>query len=54
MTKDNLRVGSILRDLNGNLLTVIKLQGDWTIATYGRGEVWLVDSHLEHYELVEY
>ena len=44
----------ILRDLNGHLLTVIKMQGDWTIATYGRGEVWLVDSHLEHYELVEY
>lgn len=57
MTKKDIRIGSVLRDLNGEDLTVVKFDGAWTIAKYdvnGAGEIWLVDSHLEGYELVTY
>ena len=54
MTKNDLRLGSILKDINGVELTVIRFEEIFTIATYGNGEVWLVDSHLKHYTLVEY
>lgn len=54
MTKNDLRIGSIIKDLNEKDLTVIRFESIFTIATYGKGEVWLVDSHLKHYEIVKY
>lgn len=54
MTQKDLRIGSILEDLNGNRHTVIRFEGLFTITTYGKGELWLVDTHLEHHKLIKY
>ena len=54
LTKDNLRIGSVLRDLNGAEHTVIRFDGIFIVTTYGRGENWLVPSHLQYEELVKY
>lgn len=54
MTQKDLRIGSILEDLNGCQHTVIRFDGIFTVTTYGRGENWLVDSHLEWEKLVKY
>ena len=54
MTKNDLRIGSVLRDLNGKEHTVIRFDGIFTITTYGKGENWLVDSHLKSETLVKY
>lgn len=54
ITRKDLRIGSIIEDLNGKHLTVIRFEGIFTVATYGRGEDWLVDSHLAGYKLVKY
>ena len=54
MTHKDLRIGSILEDLNGCQHTVIRFDGIFTITTYGRGENWLVDSHLKWEKLVKY
>ena len=54
MTQKDLRIGSILEDLNGNQHKVIRFEGIFTVSTYGRGENWLVDSHLKSEKLVKY
>lgn len=54
MTANNLRIGSVLRDLNGAEHTVIRFDGIFIVTTYGRGENWLVPSHLEYETLVKY
>ena len=54
MTQKDLRIGSVLEDLNGEKHTVIRFDGIFTVTTYGNGENWLVDSHLEHEKLVKY
>lgn len=54
MTANDLRIGSVLRDLNGAEHKVIRFDGIFIITTYGRGENWLVPSHLEHETLVKY
>ena len=54
MKQKDLRIGSILMDLNGNKHTVIRFDGIFTITTYGKGENWLVDSHLKHEKLIKY
>ena len=54
MTANDLRVGSVLRDLNGAEHTVIRFDGIFIITTSGRGENGLVPSHLKHETLVKY
>ncbi len=54
MTQKDLRVGSVLEDLNGCQHTVIRFDGLFTITTYGKGENWLVDSHLKTEKLVKF
>lgn len=54
VNRDQLRVGSVLRDLNGHEHTVIRFDGIFIISTYGEGENWLVPSHLKWEELVKY
>lgn len=54
MTQKDLRIGSVLRDLNGAEHTVIRFDGIFTVTTFGNGENWLVDSHLKHETLVKY
>lgn len=54
MTIHDLRVGSILRDLNGYEHTVIRFEGLFIVTTYGAGENWLVESQLEYETLVQY
>ena len=54
---NQLKPGSVIEDLTGNKLTVKKVVSDagirFVIATYGKGEDWLVPSHLEHYSLIK-
>lgn len=54
MTQNDLRIGSVLEDLNGKKHTVIRFEGIFTVTTYGNGENWLVDSHLKHEKLIQY
>lgn len=54
MKREDLRIGSVLEDLNGARHTVIRFDGIFTITTYGNGENWLVDSHLKYDKLVLY
>lgn len=54
MKKEELRIGSILEDLNGARHTVIRFEGIFIVTTYGNGENWLVPSHLKHEKLVKY
>ena len=54
LTRNDLRVGSILKDLNGAEHTVIKFEGIFIVTTYGNGENWLVPSHLQYETLVQY
>ena len=54
MTIHDLRVGSILRDLNGHEHTVIGFEGLFVVTTYGSGENWLVESQLKYETLVQY
>lgn len=54
LTRNNLRVGSVLKDLNGAEHMVKRFEGIFIITTYGRGENWLVPSHLKYEELVKY
>ena len=54
LKKEDLRIGSVLRDLNGFEHTVIRFEGIFIISTYGNGENWLVPSHLQYEELVKY
>lgn len=54
MTQRDLRVGSVLQDLNGEQHTVIRFDGIFTVTTYGKGENWLVDSNLKYESLVKY
>lgn len=54
LNKNGLRVGSVLRDLNGSEHTVIRIEDVFIITTYGNGENWLAESHLEYETLVKY
>ena len=54
MTQKDLRIGSILEDLNGQRHTVIRFDSIFTVTTYGKGENWLVDSHLKHEKLIKF
>ena len=54
VTRKNLRVGSVLEDMNGERHTVIRFDGIFTVTTYGNGENWLVDSHLKDEKLIKY
>lgn len=54
MTANDLRIGSILKDLNGYEHKVIRFDGIFIITTYGKGENWLVPSHLKYEKLVKY
>ena len=54
LTRNDLRVGSILKDLNCAEHTVIRFEGIYIITTYGNGENWLVPTHLQYEELVKY
>lgn len=54
LTRNDLRVGSVLKDLNGAEHTVKRFEGIFIITTYGKGENWLVPSHLQYEELVRY
>ena len=54
VTRKNLRVGSVLEDLNGERHTVIRLDDYFIVTTYGKGENWLVDSHLKYESLIKY
>ena len=50
--KEDLRIGSVMRDLNGNEHTVIRFEEGFIVSTYGKGENWLVPSHLQYETLV--
>lgn len=54
VTRKNLRVGSVLEDVNGERHTVIRFEGIFTVTTYGNGENWLVDSNLKDEKLIKY
>lgn len=54
LKQENLRIGSILEDVNGERHTVIRFEGIFTVTTYGNGENWLVDSHLKDEKLIKY
>lgn len=54
VTRKNLRVGSVLEDMNGERHTVIRFDENFIVTTYGKGENWLVDSHLRHETLIKY
>ena len=54
VTRKNLRVGSVLEDMNGKRHTVIRLDDYFIVTTYGKGENWLVDSHLKYESLIKY
>lgn len=55
MSKNDLRIGSVLKDLNGKEHTVLRFEGCFIITTYGnKGENWLVDEHLKYETLVKY
>lgn len=54
MTKNDLRIGSVLEDMNGKQHKVIRFDGIFIVTTYGRGENWLVESHLKNEKLIEY
>lgn len=54
MTREALRIGSKLKDMNGQEHTVIRFEGPFIVTTYGSGENWLVESHLKHEILVQY
>lgn len=54
MTRNDLRIGTVLKDLNGNLHTVIRFDGIFIITTYGKGENWMVPSHLKYEQIVKY
>jgi hypothetical protein len=54
MTQKDLRIGSVLEDMNGEKHTVIRFDGIFTVTTYGNGENWLVDSHLKYEKLIKY
>lgn len=50
----DLRVGSVLKDINGEEHTVIRFEKGFVITTYGNGENWLVESHLKWETLAKY
>ena len=50
----DLRIGSVLMDLNGEYHTVIRFEGVFIVTSYGAGENWLVPSHLASERLVKY
>ena len=54
LKRNDLRVGSVLKDLNGAEHTVKRFEGIFIITTYGNGDNWLVPSHLQYEELVKY
>lgn len=54
MTREALRIGSVLKDLNGNEHTVIRFENSFIVTSYGKGENWLVDTHLKYETLVKY
>ncbi len=54
MTRDDLRLGSVLKDLNGCEHVVIRFEGPFIVTSYGSGENWLVESHLKYETLVQY
>lgn len=54
LTPKDIRIGSVLEDMNGNQHTVIRFQDIFIITTYGKGENWLVPSHLKWEKLVKY
>lgn len=54
MTQKDLRIGSVLEDMNGCRHTVIRFDGIFTVTTYGRGENWMVDEHLKWQKLIKY
>lgn len=54
LTRKDLRVGSVLKDLSGAEHTVKRFDGIFIITTYGNGENWLVPSHLQYEKLVRY
>lgn len=57
ITQKDLRVGSVLEDVNGYRHTVKRFNGIFTITKYnedGCGELWLVDSHLQYEKLIQY
>ena len=54
LTRNDLRVVSVLKDLNGAEHRVKRFEGIFIITTYGNGENWLVPSHLCYEELVKF
>lgn len=54
LERKDLRIGSVLEDLNGSRHTVIRFDGIFIITTYGNGENWLVPSHLATEKLIKY
>lgn len=54
MTRNDLRIGTVLKDLDGNFHTVIRFDGIFIITTYGKGENWMVPSHLKYEQIVKY
>lgn len=54
MTKNDLRIGSVLEDMNGEQHEVLRFDGIFIVTTYGRGENWLVESHLKNEKLIKY
>lgn len=54
MSQKDLRIGSVLEDLNGHQHVVIRFEGIFTVTTYVRGENWLVDTHLRQEKLIKY
>ena len=54
LTRNDLRIGSVLKDINGAEHTVNRFDGIFIITTYGNGENWLVPSHLRYEKLVKY
>ena len=49
VTRKNLRVGSVLEDLNGERHTVIRLDDYFIVTTYGKGEMRLDEMKWENY-----
>ena len=54
MTQKDLRVGSKFTDINGVAHVVVRFEGIFTITSEGKGEIWWVDSHMNHCKLIEY
>ena len=54
LKREDLRIGSLLEDMNGERHTVIGFYKIFVITTYGKGENWLLPFNLATERLIKY